>query len=155
MIESTCFSAVFRNCLRFKRGPNFQGWGGKPILQNNWIAWIEGAWYFGRNQFRRTAELLRPSFCISILKVSRTQIHCQLLDFSAFCMIQEYLSKSIQISKNFYGEPILKDDWIIWIPFCIPIFKVLWTQILCPSLDLNAFCMVQEKYFQTFEISTN
>ena len=45
MIQSTYFSPVFWNSLRFKRGPNFQGWGGKPIFQNNWIASIEGAWF--------------------------------------------------------------------------------------------------------------
>ena len=59
MIQSTYFSPVFWNSLRFKRGPNFQGWGGKPILQNNWIAWIEGASFLGRNQ-----ALLKNSWII-------------------------------------------------------------------------------------------
>ena len=39
------------------------------------------------NQFRRMGELFGPSFCISILKVLGTQIHCHSLDFNTFCMI--------------------------------------------------------------------
>ena len=100
MIQSTYFSPVFWNCLRFKRGPNFQGWSGKPILQNNWITWIEVAWFLGRNQLSRTAELFAPPFCISILKLSRTQNLCHSLDFNASCIIQEYLSQAFGISTN-------------------------------------------------------
>ena len=37
MIESTYFPPVFWNCLKFKLGPKFLGWGEKPILQNKWI----------------------------------------------------------------------------------------------------------------------
>ena len=59
MIQSTYFSPVLWNCLRFKMRPNFQGWGKKPILQNNWIAWIEGALFLGRNQ-----ALLKNSWII-------------------------------------------------------------------------------------------
>ena len=53
-----------------------------------------------RNQFCRNSELFGPPFCISILKVLWTQIHCHSLDFNAFCMIQEYCSQSPQISTN-------------------------------------------------------
>ena len=100
MIQSTYFSPVFWNCLRFKRGPNFQGWGGKPILQNNWITWIEGAWFLGRNQFWRTAELFGHPFCISLLKISWARILLHSLDFNVFCMIQNNFCLTFEISTN-------------------------------------------------------
>ena len=54
----------------------------------------------GGNQFCRKSELFGPSFGISILKVSPTQILRHLLDFNAFCMIEEYFSQSLEISTN-------------------------------------------------------
>ena len=54
----------------------------------------------GGNQFCRKSELFGPFFCISILKVLWTQIFCHSLDFNAFCVIQEYFSQSLEISKN-------------------------------------------------------
>ena len=54
----------------------------------------------GWNQFCRKSELFGPPFCISILKVLRTQNVCHLLDFNAFCMIQDYFSKNLEISTN-------------------------------------------------------
>ena len=52
----------------------------------------------GGNQFCIKSELFGPSFGISILKVSPTQILRHLLDFHAFCMIEEYFSQSLEIS---------------------------------------------------------
>ena len=40
-------------------------------------------------------------------------------------------------------------------PFCISIFKVLWTEIHRHSLDFNAFCMIQGYFSQSLEMSTN
>ena len=54
----------------------------------------------GGGQLRKTAELFGPSFCISVLKVSRTQILCHSLDFNAFCMIEEYFYETFKISAN-------------------------------------------------------
>ena len=54
----------------------------------------------GGNQFCRKSELFGPPFCISILKVLWTQIHRHSLDFNAFCMIQEYFSRSLEIFTN-------------------------------------------------------
>ena len=54
----------------------------------------------GGNQFCRKSELFDHPFCISILKVWWTQIHSHSLDFNAFCIIQEYLSQSPEISTN-------------------------------------------------------
>ena len=40
-------------------------------------------------------------------------------------------------------------------PFCILIFKVLRTELLCHWLDFNAFCWIQEYLSQTIESFTN
>ena len=66
----TAFSSLIYNLLKLKRGP----------------------WFPGKNQFWRTLELFGPLFCISILKVLRTQILRHSLDFNEFCMIQEQFS---------------------------------------------------------------
>ena len=54
----------------------------------------------GGNQFCRKSELFGPSFCIWILKVLWTQIHCHSLDLNAFCMIEEYFSQILKISTS-------------------------------------------------------
>ena len=54
----------------------------------------------GRKQFCRKSKLFGLPFCILILKVLRTQILRRALDFSAFIMIQEYFSQSLEISTN-------------------------------------------------------
>ena len=137
------FRSSFVRVLKFLQikegGPNF--WG-EPILQNVWIIWspllyfnfksfldpnsssfirfqsilhesgrlFSESWNFyklkrgdlisGGNQFCRKSELFGPPFCISILKVLRTQILRHSLDFNAFCMIQEYFFQSLEISTN-------------------------------------------------------
>ena len=40
-------------------------------------------------------------------------------------------------------------------PFCIQILKVLWTRIPLHSLDFSPFCMNEEDFSQSPEISTN
>ena len=158
-MHSACFRSTFFRVLKFLQikegGPNF--WG-EPILQKVWIIWspllyfnfksfvdpnsssfirsqcilhdwgviFSESWNFykfekgdlvsvgnqfcrklkrgdlisGGNQFCRKSELIGPPFCISILKVLWTQIHCNLLDFNGFCIIQEYFSESLEISTN-------------------------------------------------------
>ena len=137
------FSSTFLRVLKFLQikegGPNFLG---ESILQKVWIIWspllyfnfksfldpnslsfirfqcilhdsgvlFSESWNFyklkkgdqisGRNQFCRKSELFGPPFCISILKALQTQILRHLLDFNAFCMIQEYFSQSLEISTN-------------------------------------------------------
>ena len=74
----------------------------------------------GGNQFCRKSELFGPPFSVSILKVLRTQILRHLLNFNAFCMIQECFSQNIEYLQikqggpSFWGEPILQKVWIIW-----------------------------------------
>ena len=54
----------------------------------------------GGNQFCRKPELFCPRFCISIFKVLWAQILRHSLGFNAFCMIEEYVSQSLEISTN-------------------------------------------------------
>ena len=65
----------------------------------------EGSNFWG-NQFYRKSELFGPPFCISILKVLRSQIFRHSLDFNAFWLIQE--------GPNFMEEPIMQKVWITW-----------------------------------------
>ena len=49
----------------------------------------------GGNQFCRVSELFGSLFCISILKILFTK-----LPFNGFCLIEEYLSQTFEISTN-------------------------------------------------------
>ena len=53
-----------------------------------------------RKQFCRKSRLFGAPFCISILRVLRTQVLRHSLDFSAFFMIQECFSQRVEISTN-------------------------------------------------------
>ena len=68
------------NFFQIKEGDLISWEGGGPILQIVWIIW--------------------SPFCILILKVLRTQILYDSLDFNAFCLIQQYLSQSFEISAE-------------------------------------------------------
>ena len=48
-----------------------------------------------------------------------------------------------QGEPNFWGEPILKNDWIICSPFCISILKVL-----RQSLDFSASCRFRSTFLR-------
>ena len=66
---------------------------------------FSGSWNFfklksrdlisGGNQFCRVSELFGSLFCISILKILFTK-----LPFNGFCLIEEYLSQTFEISTN-------------------------------------------------------
>ena len=56
--------------------------------------------FSGGNKFCSKSYLFGPPFCISILQVLRTQSFPDLLDFNAFCMIQQYFSESLEISTK-------------------------------------------------------
>ena len=142
-MNSAWFRSTFLRVLKFlqiKEGE--RSFWGKQILQKVWIIWspllylnfksfihpnfwsfirfqcifynsvvlFSESWNFykikngnlvsGGKQFCRKSELFGPPFCISILKALQTQILRHLLDFNAFCMIQEYFSQSLEISTN-------------------------------------------------------
>ena len=74
---------------------------GVPFSEpRNFYKFKRGDLISGGNQFCRKSELFGPPFCISNLKVFKTQILRHSLDFNAFCMILEYFSQILQISTN-------------------------------------------------------
>ena len=115
----------------------------------------------GGNQFCRKAELFGPFYCFLILSSK----HSVSWSFNRFQCILPGSKVLFSEFWNFYK--LKRVDLIsggkqfcikveLFGPFlCIPISKVLWTQILRHSLDFNTFCMIQEYLSQSFEISTN
>ena len=69
----------------------------------------EGDLITGWTQFCRNFGLLDSPYCVSILEVLRTKTELHSLDLSAFCTIQEYLFKTMEVSTT-----IPRKVWIIW-----------------------------------------
>ena len=142
-MHSWWFRSTFFRVLKFlqikERGPNF--WG-EPILQNVWIIWSP-LLYFNFKSF------LDPNSS----------------SFIRFQSILHEWGRLFWESWNFYklkrgdlisgGNQFCRKSELFGPPFCISILKVLWTQIHRHSLDLNAFCMTEEYFSQSLEISTS
>ena len=60
----------------------------------------EGPNFLGGDEFSRRAEFFDLPFCISNLKVLKTQILRHSLDFIASCMTQENFSHTFKIFAN-------------------------------------------------------
>ena len=94
---------------------------------------------------------------MSILKVLWTIFLPHSLDFNAFHMTLEYFVQTLEICTNqrggiyFLGGTNFAESEIFGPPVCISILKVLRNQIHHHSLDLNAFCMIQEYISQNLE----
>ena len=94
-------SFMVRNSLSFIRFQSFLHDSGVLFSEFwNFCKLKRGDLIYRENQFFRKAELLGLPFCISILKVLSTQILRHSLAFNAFCMIQEYVCHSLEISTN-------------------------------------------------------
>ena len=130
----------FWNFCKLKRGgPNF--WG-EPILQKVWII---------------RSPLLYFNFKSFMDQDSSSFIRFQCILHDSGLLFSE--------SWNFYklnrGDLIsgrnqfCRKSEIFGPPFCISILKVLWTQIFRHLLDFNEFCMIQEYFSQSLEISIN
>ena len=142
-MHSAWFRSSFHRVLKFlqiKEGePNF--WR-EPILQKVWIIWSP-VLYFNFKSF------LAPS------SSSLISFEFILHDSGVF------FSESWNFCKLKRGDLIFKwnqfcrKSELFGPPFCIWIFKDLWTHIFCHSLDFNAFCMIQEYFSQSLEISRN
>ena len=143
-MSSAWFRSTFLRVLKFLQikdgGPNF--WG-EPILQNVWIIW---------------SSLLNFNF--------KSLIHPNSSSFIRFQCILHDSRVLFAECRNFYklkrGDLIsgenrfCRKSELFGPPFCISFFlKVLWSQIHRHSLDFNAFCMIQEYFSQSVEISTN
>ena len=120
-------------------GPNF--WR-EQILKNVWIIWSTLLYFNLKGSLGPTC--------------------------SSFIRFQSFLHESPVLlweSLNFYklksghlflgGNHFCRMSELFGPLFCISILKVLWTLILCHSLNFNVFCMNQEYSSQSLEISTN
>ena len=120
-------------------GPN--SWG-EPILHKVWIIWSPHLYL----NFKSFVEPNSKSF-------TRFQ---WILDDSGVLFSESWyiyqLKKGDLIS---WGNQFCRRSELFGPSFCISILKVLGTQILCHSLDFNAFCMIQEHFSRSLEISTN
>ena len=142
-MHSAWFRSTFLRVLKFLQikegGPNF--WG-EPILQKGWIIW-SSLLYFNFKSF------VGPN------SSSFTRFQC-ILDDSAVLFSESWnffkLNRGDLISG---GNQFCRKSELFGLPFSIWILTVLWTRIHRHSLDLNAFCMIQEYFSQSLEISTN
>ena len=120
-------------------GPNF--WG-EPILRKVWIIWSPF-------RFFNFKSFMDPNF------LSFIRFQCILHDSVVL------FSESWNFYKLKRGDLIsgwnqfCRKSELFGPPFCISILKVLWTQIHRPSLYFNGFCMIQEYFLQSLEISWN
>ena len=137
------FRSTFLRILKFlqiKEGrPNFLG---EPILQNVWIIWCP-LLYFNFESFMDPNSL------------SFIRFQCILHDSGVLFSESFNFCKLKRGDLIFWGNQFCRKSELFGPPFCISILKVLWTQFLCHSLDFNAFCMIQEYFSQSLEISTN
>ena len=142
-MHSGWFRSTFFRVLKFLQikegGPNF--WG-EPILQKVWMIWCPLLYW----NFKSFVDPNSSSFI---------RFQCILDDSEAL----------FSESWNFYkwkrgdlisgGNQFWRKSEMFGPPFCISILKVLQIQILRHSLDFNAFCMIQDYFFQSLEISSN
>ena len=142
-MHSAWFRSTFLRVLKFLQikegGPNF--WG-EPILQNVWIIWSPLLYF----NFKSFLDPISSSFIT---------FQCILHDSGLLFEESWYLYKLKRGDLISGGKQFCRMSELFGPPFCISILKVLWTQILRHSLDFNAFCMIQEYFSQSVEISTN
>ena len=76
--------------------------GSGVLFSESWNFWKSksGKPNFWEKQFWRMSELFGSTFSISILKVLWTQIFRHWLDFSHFCMNQDYFCQSSEVFTN-------------------------------------------------------
>ena len=116
----------------------------------------------GGNQFRKKSELFVPTLLYFTFKRFKDP------NSSPFIRLQCILLDSGVVSSGFWNFYKLKwgdkisgrnEFWrnseLFGLLFCISNLKVLWTQSLCHSLDINALYMIQQYTSKTFEICTN
>ena len=133
------FARLFK-LLQIKEGwPHFC-W--KPILQNVWIIWSP-LLHFNFKRFKDPNSL---SFII---------FQCILCDsgvsFPDFWNFIKLKRGDLSSGEN----QISRKSELFGPPFWTEILNFSRFHILHHSLDLNAFCMIQQNLRQTFEISTN
>ena len=142
-MHSAWFRSTFLRVSKFlqikEEGHNF--WG-EPLLQNVWIIWSPLLYF----NFKSLKYRISSSFIIF-----QCILHDSGVIFSEswnFCKL-----KSGDLISG--GSQFCRKSELFGPRFCISILKTFWTQILCHSLDFNAFYMIQEYFSQSLEISSN
>ena len=142
-IASEMIQEYFPQSLKFLQikegGTNILG---GTVLQKVWIIWSPLLYF----NFKSLKYRISSSFIIF-----QCILHDSGVIFSEswnFCKL-----KSGDLISG--GSQFCRKSELFGPRFCISILKTFWTQILCHSLDFNAFYMIQEYFSQSFEISTN
>ena len=133
------FIRVFKFLQNKEGGPNFLG---DPILQKVWIIW-SSLLYFNFKSF------LDPNSSLYI------RFQCILHDSEVFLSESWNFYKLKRENIISVGNQFCRKSELFGPPFCIWILKILQTEILRHSLDINAFSMIQECLSRTFWIWTN
>ena len=142
-MHSAWFRITFFRVLKFLQikegGPSF--WW-EPILQKTWIIWSP-LLYFNFKSFTDPDSL------------SLIRFQCILHDSGVLFSEPWNFYKLKRGDLISGGNQFCRKSELFGPPFCISILKILWTQIHRNSLDLSAFCMPEEYFSQSLEISTS
>ena len=141
-MHSSWFRSTFLGVFKYLQ---IKGWGPnfcmQPILQKIWIIWSPLLYFIFKGfmdpnswTFTRSEWILRDWGVL----------------FSNSWNVYKLKSGGGLISG---ANQLCRKSALFGSAFCISILKVLLTQILLHSLDLNAFCMMEKYSFQSLEIS--
>ena len=92
-VDPNSLSFIRFQCILYDSGVLLSGF-------SNFYKLKRGNLISGGNQFCRKSQLFGSPYSISIFKILLPPIYSHSLDFSAFCMIHEYFSQSVEISTN-------------------------------------------------------
>ena len=139
LMHSTWFRSTFLRVFKFLQikevGPNF---GGNQFCRISRIIWSALS-YFNFKSF------LDPN------SLSFITFHCILHDARVIFSESSNLHKLKRGDLNSRGDQFCRKSELFDPPFCISILKILWTQILCHSLDFNAFWMIWKYFLRVFK----
>ena len=142
-MHSTWFRSTFLRVLKFLQikegGPNFSG---ELILLKVWVIWTPLMYL----NFKSFADQNSSSFI---------RFQCILHDWGVLFSESWNFNKLKKRDLISGGNQFCRNSELFGPFFCISILKVLQTQLLRHSLDFNAFCITQEYFSQSLEISTN
>ena len=99
MIQSSYFSPVFWNCLRFKRDPFSRDEVGNQFIEQLNYLNLGGLIYLEEPTLKNSWIICSPLLYFSFKTIKDPNLKYS-LDFNAFYMIQEYHSKAFRISTN-------------------------------------------------------
>ena len=136
-MHSAWLRSTFLEVLKF-----LQVKEGKPILQKVWIISSPLVYFNFKSLMDPNSSPFNTSQCI---------LHDWGVLFSDSWNFYK-LKRAGVISS---GNRFWRESELFALPFCISILKVWWTQIHRRSSDLNAFCMMEDYFSQSLEISTS